>query len=156
MLITGAGALGSPLFGLPLAGLPSAGLAAGASHTVLQAGRTPHLPAAQVGDKGDKLVLSGRLTDANGGDVASAAIELTGTGLTTVSDADGRFLLVTAAPAAVPVQLQVTTRSGYVLRRLVDTTADADSPRSSGTPNGTLAIALQCVWRTIVDLSLAA
>ena len=147
MLITGAGALGSPLLGLPLLGLPLVGLpstghAAGASHIALQAG--------------DKLVLSGRLTDANGAAVTSAAIELTGTDLTTVSDADGRFLFLAAAPATVPVELQVTTRSGYVLRRLVHTTADADAPQSSGTPSGTLAIALQCVRRTSVDLSFAA
>ncbi len=126
LLVAGAGALSFPVVSLAVAG----------PNPVVKA---PALPAQTLGQlikgfaaesveghgdaapawEGEGLVLSGRLTGLNGEAIARAAIGLTATGMTTHSDADGRFMFVTTAPASDHLDLQVITPSGQTLQEVV-------------------------------------
>lgn len=126
LLVAGAGLLGFPVFSMAVA----------EPNPVVKA---PALPAQTPGQRikgfaaesvdghghaapaweGEGLVLSGRLTDLNGEAIARAAIGLTATGMTTHSDADGRFMFVTTAPASDHLDFQVTTPSGQTWQEVV-------------------------------------
>ncbi len=59
-----------------------------------------------------KLVLSGRLTGVNGTAITGAMVELEHQKLSTLTDADGRFMLVSSSPVDQNVAVLVAARNG--------------------------------------------
>jgi hypothetical protein len=63
-------------------------------------------------DNERKLVLSGRLTGFNGAAIAGAVVELEHQKVSTLTDADGRFMLVSSLPSDQDVAVWVAPQSG--------------------------------------------
>lgn len=106
--------------------------------------------------EGERLVLSGRLTDVNAEAVGQAVIALVGTHETTLSDADGRVLFLITIPPGEALELQVSTPSGGVLHKVVNLRGSAHLL----TPNDSLGANSfyegQRVWRSSFSLSMTA
>lgn len=105
---------------------------------------------------GERLILSGRLTDVNTEAIAHAVITLPGIQTTTLSDADGRFLFLITVPPGDDLELQIRTPSGGVLHKVVNLLGSAhpsalhDSVAASSHYEG------QRVWRSSFSLSMMA
>ena len=129
LLVAGAGALSFPVLSLALSApntvMKGAALRAQTPGQLVEGlaieSGEGHAHSAHVWG-GERLVLSGRLTGPNGEAIARAVIglsSLTKSGMTALTDADGRFMFVTTAPAEDHLDLQVTTPSGQVSQRVV-------------------------------------
>jgi hypothetical protein len=70
-------------------------------------------------DNAQKLVLSGRLTGTNGTAISGALVEIEHQKVSTLTDADGRFLLVSSSPIDRDVAVLVATRTGEQSKRFV-------------------------------------
>jgi hypothetical protein len=105
---------------------------------------------------GERLILSGRLTDVNAGAIAHAVIAVVGIQATTLSDADGRFLFFTTVPRGDRLELQVSAPSGGVLRKVVNLLASThpSAPHDSVAANSLYEG--QQVWRSSFSLSMTA
>lgn len=67
----------------------------------------------------EQLVLSGRLTATNGTAISGAVVELEHTKVSTRTDADGRFMLISSLPVNHDVAVLVAARSGEYSKKLV-------------------------------------
>ena len=103
---------------------------------------------------GERFVLSGRLTEPNGAAIARAVIGQTSTGMTTLSDADGRFMLITTAPARHHLDLQLTAPSGQTLQKVVPLLGQIHPSAPNDSMAATGRYAHQRVWRSSVSLSI--
>ncbi len=135
VLVAGVGALGLPL----------ASWAAIASNTAEQS-----LPV------GQRLILSGRLTDARGVAVAKATIALNRPDETTLSDADGRFMMITTVPVAQDLELVVTSESGQIVHQSLALFGSVHSGATTEWVTATTLYEGDRVWRSSVALSMAA
>jgi hypothetical protein len=69
-------------------------------------------------DREQKVVLSGRLTGNNGAAISGAVIELEGVKMSTLTDADGRFMLISPLPMNHSVAVLVTERASSVPKQI--------------------------------------
>jgi hypothetical protein len=67
-----------------------------------------------------KLVLSGRLTGSNGIAISGAVVELEHHNLSTLTDADGRCMLISSLAVVDNVALLVASRNGEPLRKIAN------------------------------------
>jgi hypothetical protein len=65
-----------------------------------------------------KLVLSGRLTGSNGIAISGAVVELEHQHLSTLTDTDGRFMLISSLPADHDVAVMVALRNGERTKKI--------------------------------------
>jgi hypothetical protein len=77
-----------------------------------------HTATSKLNDE-KKLVLSGRLTEMNGYAISGAVVELEHQKVSTLTDADGRFLLVSSLPADHDVTMLIAARTGEQSKKFV-------------------------------------
>lgn len=160
-LVTGAGVLSLPAatwaatrssFTQAIAGEPSVHQEAAGAPVE---GFTSKIDKSQLRE-GERLILSGRLTDVNAEAIAQAVITLVGTQTTTLSDADGRFLFLITVPADDDLELQVSTPSGRVLHKVVNLLGCAHPSAPHDRVAANSHYEGQRVWRSSFSLSMTA
>jgi hypothetical protein len=164
VLVMGAGTLS-----LPLASWAATSQSSKASPT-WHSGRVPEaielkvsgdqvgesLEVGVAGASGQRLVLSGRITGTRGRALAGVKVMLKGLTEQTVSDADGRFLIITTVPEGDRLELLFRAESGQTLQKTVrlfgplPLSAVNDSLSASTLYEG------HRVWRSSFNLSLSA
>jgi hypothetical protein len=93
-----------------------------------------------AGAEGEKLILSGRVVDADCRPLTNARVELAGSGVAT-TDADGRFMIDSRVPAEGAVRLRVS-RGGRTITRVPGPGARFERDEAR-------------VWRTTLGLTFA-
>ena len=105
---------------------------------------------------GQRLILSGRLTDARGVAVAKATIALNRLDQTTLSDADGRFMMITTLPSAQDLEFVVTSESGQIVHQSLDLFGSVYPSATTQRVAAYTRYEGDSVWRSSVALSMAA
>jgi hypothetical protein len=103
--------------------------------------------------------MSGRLTGLNGTAISGAMVELTQENVSTRSDADGRFMLMTTVPPDQTVALLVTAQSGASLTRyirLAGRTSALSMPAHLDAFVADMSHEGQRVWRSSFSLQMTA
>jgi hypothetical protein len=75
-------------------------------------------PESSQADHEKKLVLSGRLTGINGTAISGAVVELEHQSISTLTDADGRFMLISSLPVDHDVAVIVALRNGERAKKI--------------------------------------
>jgi hypothetical protein len=161
MLVAGASFLGLPAAtwaaGRPSFNQAKAGVPEMLPETVLAhvEGFTSEIDKSQLRE-GERLILSGRLTDVDAKAIAHAVITLVGIQTTTLSDVDGRFLFFATVPRGDSLELRVRTTSGRVLHKVVSLLGSVhpSAPRDCVVANSLYEG--QGVWRSSFSLSMTA
>jgi hypothetical protein len=105
---------------------------------------------------GQRLILSGRLTDARGVAVAKATVALNRSDQTTLSDADGRFMMITTVPATQDLELMVTSESGQIVHQSLALFGFTHPGVTDERVAANTQYEGDRVWRSSVALSMAA
>ena len=77
--------------------------------------------------EGQRLIFSGRLTDQQGEAIAGAVIELAVENLSTISDADGRFMMISTVPTGQMLVLRVAALAGQTHSKYIRLNHPADA-----------------------------
>jgi hypothetical protein len=163
ILLVGAGALALPLsaWATPDIGVSVLGSPA---NPMRVAPLTPNaMPGfAEQGEafgEGQRLILSGRLTDQQGEAITGAVVELALENVSTLSDADGRFMMIATVPVGQMLALRVTTPEGQTQRKYLRL---RDSAAALSMPAHLDALLADCryegerVWRSNFSVRLTA
>jgi hypothetical protein len=105
---------------------------------------------------GQRLVLSGRVTDIRGGARAGVDVMLKDFSAVAVSDADGRFLIITTVPEGDRLELLFRAESGQTLQKSVSLFGPLQHSAVSDSLSASTLYEGHRVWRSSFNLSMSA
>jgi hypothetical protein len=105
---------------------------------------------------GQRLVLSGRVTGTRGSALAGVDVMLKGFTAVTVSDADGRFLMITTVPEGDRLELLFRAVSGQTLQKSVSLFGPLPLSAVSDSLSASTLYEGHRVWRSSFNLSMSA